>query len=52
MDKQQLIYALEDYWYEQQRKNPDELMDIPCAIGFYKAQSYDYVLQEYKALIG
>ena len=52
MDKQQLIDALEEYWFLQQKQYPEELMDITSAKAFYHAQSYAYVLQEYNALIG
>ncbi len=52
MTKEQMIWALEDYWYKQQEQNPEELMDIPTAVGFYHAQSYAYVQREYSALIG
>lgn len=52
MTKEQMILALEEYWYQQQDKYPEELMDISTALGFYRAQSYVYVQQEYSALIG
>ena len=52
MTKEQMIWALEEYWYKQQEKYPDELMDISTAIGFYHAQSYTFVKQEYDSLIG
>lgn len=52
MDRAEIIFQLEQYWYEQQRKNPDELMDIPCAISWYWSMPMRELLWEYNSLIG
>ncbi len=52
MDRHAIIARLEQYWYEQQAQNPDEVMAIPSAIAWYWAISEQELLWEYNTYIG
>lgn len=52
MSRDEMIYRLEEYWYQQQAKHPEELMDIPTAISWYRTFTMEALQAEYKATIG
>lgn len=52
VNRARLIADLEVYWYQQQAKNPDEPMDIPCAISYYHAMPTQHLVWEYEQYLG
>jgi len=52
MDRALMISQLEEYWYKQQEKYPEESMDIPGAVEYYWAIPIHELLWEYNTLIG
>jgi hypothetical protein len=48
MTREEMIYALENYWYDFYKKNPDEPMgDIHAAVHWYHSLSDQHLLWEY-----
>lgn len=52
LTREEIIYALDEYWQKVKRDNPGEFMDIPGALDWYRVIPYDQLLQEYNNLIG
>ena len=52
MDYVEMLGDLEDYWLKMQQANPEEPMDIPAAMQYYRSLSDDELRDEYNAKFG
>ncbi len=52
MDRALMISQLEEYWYKQQAKYPEECMDIPSAVEYYWTIPMHELQWEYQDKIG
>jgi hypothetical protein len=52
LSRHEMMFALEDYWYGMQEKYPDEPMDVPAAMEYYRTLSDEELADEYAEKIG
>lgn len=48
--RDQMISDLEDYWLKVQSDNPEESMDIPAAMEYYRSMFLEELIDEWQFL--